>query len=254
MSQQGTGMDVAEMGVPGHSGSLEWAVPGYRINNTVGRAIVAAVAQFLALENPHGQNENKISVERASAFSQTCHHIPVLLCVPGFMRCCSENWPMGERELWLCKAPDHSSSTGILPCILLLLQPGLCRPRRQCCQQPQQNCWGRILSSLWHALGFQEQRNSSHIQDTAHVEWLQLWECCKFSRSLLRCEVNDHSGCPRHWPWLFQQTSNQGPQLPAAAQGWCKHSQAVQVCLLRDAGLTPGSGAQPGPACSGTRP
>lgn len=60
VSQQGTGMDVAEMGVPGHSGSLAWAVLGYRINNTVGCAIVAVVAQFLALENPHGQNENKI--------------------------------------------------------------------------------------------------------------------------------------------------------------------------------------------------
>lgn len=101
VSQQGTGMDVAEMGVPGHSGSPTSGCLGYRINNTVGCAIVAAVAQFPALENPHGQNESKNSVERASAFSQTCHHIPVLLCVPSVMRCCSKNWLMGERAVAL---------------------------------------------------------------------------------------------------------------------------------------------------------
>lgn len=84
-------MDVAEMG---------WVVLGYRIN-AVGCAIVAVAAQFLALEDPNGQNESKNSVERASAFSQTCHHIPVLLCVPGVMWCCSKNWLMGERAVVL---------------------------------------------------------------------------------------------------------------------------------------------------------
>lgn len=209
----------------GHLGSV--AVLGYRINNTVGRAIVAEVAQFLALANPHGQNQNEKSVEGASAFSQTCQHIPVSLCVPSVMWCCSENWFMGGRAVALQSPRSQQPPVGILPCIPVLLQPGLCHPSGQCCQQPQQNCQGWILGSLWHVLGFQEQGSGSHTQDTAHVEWLQLWECCKFARSLLRCEVNDHSGRPRHWLWLLQKTRNQGPQLPAAPQGWCKHSQAM---------------------------
>lgn len=78
-------------------------------------------------------------------------------------------------------------------------------------------------------------RTEEQLTHSRHVERLQLWECCKFSRSLLRCEVNDHSGCPRHWLWLLQQACNEGPQLPPAPQGWHKHSQAMQVCFLRAA-------------------